>query len=93
VVPESVKRDRAGRLAAIWRAMRRRLLDARLGKIEDVLTEAEHEGRFLGYSAGYLKVTFASEAQVPDATLCRVRITGASDDGLEGVHDDQHRTG
>jgi threonylcarbamoyladenosine tRNA methylthiotransferase MtaB len=91
VVPESVKRERADRLAAVWRPVRRRLLDARLGKVEDVLTEAEHEGRFQGHSAGYLKVTFVSDAQVPDATLCRVRITGASDDGLEGVHDDQHR--
>jgi threonylcarbamoyladenosine tRNA methylthiotransferase MtaB len=91
-VPESVKRDRADRLASIWRPVRRRLLDARLGKVEDVLTEAEHEGRFRGHSAGYLQVTFASDARVPEATLCRVRITGASDDGLEGVHDDQHRS-
>jgi threonylcarbamoyladenosine tRNA methylthiotransferase MtaB len=90
VVPESVKRDRADRLASVWRPVRRRLLDARLGKVEDVLTEAEHEGRFQGHSAGYFKVTFASDAQVPDATLCRVCITGASDDGLEGVHHDQH---
>ncbi len=92
-VPESVKRDRADRLAAVWHPVRRRLLDARLGKVEDVLTEAEREGRFQGHSAGYLKVTFASDAQVPNATLCRVRVTGASDDGLEGVHDDQHRAG
>jgi threonylcarbamoyladenosine tRNA methylthiotransferase MtaB len=90
-VPESVKRDRADRLAAVWAPVRHRLLDARLGKVEDVLTEAEHEGRFQGHSAGYYRVTFASDAQVPEATLCCVRITGASDDGLEGVHDDQHR--
>jgi tRNA A37 methylthiotransferase MiaB len=64
-----------------------------LGKVEDVLTEAEHEGRFQGHSAGYHRVTFASDAQVPEATLCCVRVTGASDDGLEGVHDDQHRAG
>ncbi len=90
VVAGSVKRGRADRLAAGWRPVRRRLLDARVGKVEDVLTEARRDGRYLGHSAGYFEVTFVSDAQIPDATLCRVRITGVTEDGLEGVHDDQH---
>ncbi len=89
-VPEDVKRDRADRLAQAWRAVRRRLLDARVGRIEDVLTESQCDGRYLGHSAENLAVTFTSRVRVSGAMLCRVRITGATEDGLEGVHDDQH---
>jgi threonylcarbamoyladenosine tRNA methylthiotransferase MtaB len=89
-VPESVKRERADRLSRVWHAVRRRLLDARVGGAEDVLTETRRDGRYVGHSAGNLEVTFTSDERVPDATLCRVRITGATEAGLEGIHDGQH---
>ncbi|MCX6091808.1 MAG: tRNA (N(6)-L-threonylcarbamoyladenosine(37)-C(2))-methylthiotransferase MtaB [Candidatus Bipolaricaulota bacterium] len=92
-VPESTKRDRALRLAFVWRPSRQRLLDAHVGKTEDVLTETQREGRFHGHTAGYLEAAFTSEEPVSVGVLCRVRITSASEDGLEGVHDRAHCAG
>ncbi|MCX6100616.1 MAG: hypothetical protein NTV92_04220 [Candidatus Bipolaricaulota bacterium] len=89
-VPESTKRDRALRLASVWRPLRQRLLDAHVGKTEDVLTETQREGRFHGHTAGYLEAAFTSEEPVSVGVLCRVRITSASEDGFEGVHDRAH---
>jgi threonylcarbamoyladenosine tRNA methylthiotransferase MtaB len=92
-VLESTKRDRALRLAAVWRPLRQRLLDAHVGKTEDVLTETQREGRFRGHTAGYLEAAFTSEEPVSVGVLCRVRITRATEDGLEGVHDRAHSAG
>ena len=92
-VPESTKRDRALRLASVWRPSRQRLLDAHVGKTEDVLTETQREGQFHGHTAGYLEAAFTSEEPVSVGVLCRVRITSASEDGLEGVHDRAHCAG
>jgi threonylcarbamoyladenosine tRNA methylthiotransferase MtaB len=89
-VPEAVKRDRALRLGAVWEPQRKRLLDARVGKIEDVLVEARQDGRLFGHGAAYLDVAFTSTRALSEGELCRVRVTRASESGLEGVHDDQH---
>ena len=91
IVPESVKRDRAERLSLLGNAVRRRALDARLGGIEDVLVEGQRGGRWSGHTGTYLEAVFASDDPVCVGTLCRVRITGASERGLEGVHDGPHR--
>lgn len=89
-VPEATARDRAARLASLWRPIRRRVLDARVGKIEDVLTEARRGSKFYGHTAGYLEAAFTSGEPVPAGTVCRVRVAKATEDGLEGVHDHSH---
>ncbi len=90
-VSESTKQDRALRLAAVWGPVRQRLLDARLGKIEDVLAETQREGRYYGHTATYIALAFTSAEAVRAGSLCRVRVTRAAEDGLEGVHDESHR--
>jgi threonylcarbamoyladenosine tRNA methylthiotransferase MtaB len=90
-VPESAKRDRAVRLDSLWRSLRRRLLDAYVGRTEDVLVETQRDGTSRGHTAGYLEATFTSERPSPVGTVCRVRITRATESGLEGVHDEPDR--
>jgi threonylcarbamoyladenosine tRNA methylthiotransferase MtaB len=90
-VPEATKQDRAARLDDLAARVRRRVLDARRGKAEDVLVEARRAGGFCGHTAGYLETWFAASDDVPIGSVCRVLITGATDPRLEGVKvDPQH---
>ncbi len=90
-VSEWTKQDRALRLARVWDPVRRRLLDARLGKIEDVLTETQRNGRYYGHTTTYIEAAFTSAEAIRAGALCRVRVTRATESGLEGVHDESHR--
>lgn len=89
-VPESVKRERARELASIGTTLKRRVLDARVGKTEDVLVETARGDSSHGHTAGYLEATFSSRRPIPVGSVCRVRIVGATEGGLEGIHDDAH---
>jgi threonylcarbamoyladenosine tRNA methylthiotransferase MtaB len=89
-VSDSTKQDRALHLAAIWNPVRRRLLDACLGNVEDVLIETRRNGRYYGHTASYIETAFTSAEAVRVGALCRVRVTAATEHGLEGVHDESH---
>ncbi len=89
-VPEATKQARAARLDDLATELRRRVLDARRGKAEDVLVEARRAGGFCGHTAGYLETRFVAPDDVPIGSVCRVEITGATDHRLEGVKVDPH---
>jgi threonylcarbamoyladenosine tRNA methylthiotransferase MtaB len=92
-VPEAVQRERASRVASVWAPIRRRTLDERIGKTEDVLVEERRDGRFRGYTSDYLFVSFISCVEQATGTLCPVRITGATVEGLKGVTEDRSGSG
>jgi threonylcarbamoyladenosine tRNA methylthiotransferase MtaB len=88
-VSGEIQRERAARVDAVWAPIHRRLLDARVGKIEDVLIEERRAGRFRGYTAGYHFVSFTSPREQAIGALRPVRITAVADGGLEGVTEDR----
>jgi len=90
-VPDRVKRDRANRLTGAWHPIRRRILDSRIGTIQDVLVESRQDGRWQGYTADYIYVRFESAAAIRAGERRAVRILHAGVDGLEGVDDDRDR--
>ncbi len=90
-VPERVKRRRAERLASVWRPVRKRILDSRIGTTQDVLVEGRHDGRWQGYTADYIYVTFKSAAAIRLGDRRAIRILGTIGDRLEGVSDDRDR--
>ncbi len=87
-VPEAVKRGRAVCLTALWRGVRKGILDARVGKTEDVLVEVQRATGFHGHTAGYFEAAFTSAESVSVGAVCRMRVTRTTESGLEGVHDD-----
>jgi threonylcarbamoyladenosine tRNA methylthiotransferase MtaB len=88
-VPSPVQRSRAERILDAWRPVLGRLLDGRIGTVEDVLVEDRDGGRYHGYTADYIRVTFDSPTPRPVGRECPVRITRASAEGLEGVSEDR----
>ncbi|MGB2982982.1 MAG: tRNA (N(6)-L-threonylcarbamoyladenosine(37)-C(2))-methylthiotransferase MtaB [Candidatus Bipolaricaulia bacterium] len=92
-VPESIKRKRADRLDELWRPIRRRLLDNRIGTTQDVLVEERRDGRWRGYTRDYIFVSFDSTEEIPVGVTRTVRILATTEDRLEGVDDDRDRAG
>jgi threonylcarbamoyladenosine tRNA methylthiotransferase MtaB len=88
-VPSPVQRSRAERILDAWRPVLGRLLDGRIGTVEDVLVEDRDGGRHHGYTADYIRVAFDSPTPRPIGRECPVRITRASAEGLEGVSEDR----
>jgi len=83
-VPERVKRARAERIDAVWRPIRRLLLDKRIGTTQDVLVEEHRDGRWCGYTQDYIYVSFGSATPIPLGAERSVRIAGVTEDYLEG---------
>lgn len=88
-VPEPVKRCRADHLDALFRPIRRRLLDNRIGSTQDVLVEERQDGRWQGYTRDYIYVSFASATAIPLGVERTALITGAAEDHLKGVDTDR----
>lgn len=92
-VPEGIKRARADRLQAVWRPIRRKLLDKRVGTIQDVLVEVNDDGRWQGYTRDYIYVSFDSANPMSLGAEHPVWIVKATEGGLEGEWDDRDGTG
>ncbi|MDD5264412.1 MAG: MiaB/RimO family radical SAM methylthiotransferase [Candidatus Bipolaricaulis sp.] len=88
-VPSPVQRSRAGRVLDAWRPGLGRLLDGRIGTVEDVLVEDRSGGRYHGYTSDYIRVAFDSPTLRPIGRECPVRIARAAAEGLEGVSEDR----
>jgi len=88
-VPERVKRARTEQLRDVWSPIRRRLLDNRIGSTQDVLVEEGRNGRWHGHTRDYFYVSFDSATAIPLGAERPVRITGVTDNHLEGVSDDR----
>ena len=84
-VPGAVKRERALMLDRLWKDALAPLLDERVGRTEDILTEACRDGHGYGYTSDYLHVSYTSSHTVPIGRLHPVRITKATTTALEGV--------
>jgi len=89
-VPEGIKRQRASALTQVWLPIRDRLLDTRIGSIQDVLIEERRDEQWHGHTRDYLPVSFTSETELPLGSEQPVHILAARDGRLEGV--DTHRT-
>ncbi len=88
-VPGPVQRARAERILDVWHSVLGRMLDERIGTVEDVLVENRDGSRYRGYTSGYTRVTFDSAALCPIGKESPVRITRKSAEGLEGVSEDR----
>ncbi|MEN6368104.1 MAG: tRNA (N(6)-L-threonylcarbamoyladenosine(37)-C(2))-methylthiotransferase MtaB [Thermotogota bacterium] len=88
-VPSSVQRARAESILDVWHPVLGRMLDERIGTVEDVLVEDRDGGRYHGYTSDYIRVAFDSAALCPIGKESPVRITGTSAEGLEGVSEDR----
>jgi len=83
-VPEVVKRQRADHLDSVCRAVRRELLDKRVGTTQDVLVEASRNGQWRGYTRDYLHVLFDSESAISLGVERAVHIVEATGDYVRG---------
>lgn len=81
-VPKALREARARRLIALGRRLERAALEARIGKVEEVLFEETDEaGRSAGYTGSYLRVS--AQGGRP-GEIERIRLTGIENDELVG---------
>lgn len=92
-VPEAIKRQRADRLVEIWKPVRAGLLDSRIATTQDVLVEECIDGKWQGYTADYIFVSFSSDRVLNIGEERCVRILGTHEDRLEGEDRDRDHTG
>ena len=88
-LPDATKRRRAELLDRQWKMTLAPLLDERVGRTEDILTEACHDGHGYGYTSDYLYVSYTSSYDIPIGRLRPVRITSVVATALEGM--DEYR--
>lgn len=84
VSEQEKKKKRAGILAEVGRNVRRRLFDGLVGGEETVLIEEEKDGRWRGYTRGYIDTHLSAGGTMKPGDEVRVRITGATDNHLLG---------
>lgn len=89
VIPAKEMRARVERITELARTTRQMRFDAFLGQEEDVLVEEKRDGRWRGYTRGYVDTVFVSEEGISVGDEIRIRIVRANDAYLEGVKDDK----
>lgn len=88
-VPEVMKRERAEHLDKLARAVRRELHERLLGRKEEVLIEEKRNGKWRGYTRGYIDTYLLAGDGFSLGNEVEVRIARATEDHLEGVREDR----
>ena len=81
-LPRALKESRAREASAVARRMKKRFLEAQIGKILPVLFETEAEGVWSGHAGNYCEVRARGEEL--RNTVANVQITGLSHGALWG---------
>jgi len=89
-VPAPAAQARAAVLLSSWTAQCEQALDKQMGSTQDVLVEAQRDGRWRGYTSDYTFASFPSEQAIPIGAVRAIRVTGRQGTQLEGVVN--HRT-
>jgi len=79
-LPKSVRAKRAGELAEIATASRKRFADTFIGKTVEVVVEASD--KTVGWTGEYLRCE--ADEKTPRKSLIRIHVTGVTDDTLFG---------
>lgn len=87
-VSDKVKRERVQYLKTVAHAVRRKLLVDFLGKAEEILVEENRDGRWRGYTRGYIDVDLLGADEITIGKEVCVRIADIVDDHLEGIKTD-----
>jgi len=87
-VSDKQRRNRAQRLAQLARFLRDRCMEVFLGRVEGVLVEEKRDGHWRGYTRGYIDTVLEGGNGIIAGAEVAARITGVSEDHLEGVKDD-----
>jgi len=87
VVADRERHYRARRLAQLARTLREGCMTAFLGSVGGVLVEEKKDGRWRGYTRGYIDTVLEGENGITAGDEITVRITGVSGNYLKGVKD------
>ncbi len=87
-VPEKTKKKRADRVDRIGCTARRKLFDGLIGTRQKVLIEERRNGRWRGYTCGYVDLHLDEERALTAGQEVATIVTSANVDHIEGVNTD-----